>query len=96
MEEKSSRRYRKFSEEFKKEALELASKVGNTQAGRDLGVSESQIRNWKSQLKLSSSPSNKKSYEQLEQELKKANRELYYMKEINKVLKKARPSYLKT
>lgn len=95
MEEKVKRINRKFNDEFKKEAIALAVKVGNSQAARDLGVNESQIRDWK--LKLNSYLQNpiKKSYEELEKENKKLNKELFYMKEINKVLKKARQYSLK-
>lgn len=85
----SQKRNRKYSEEFKTEAIELASKVGNSEAGRQLGINEAQIRAWKSQLKLKSIDSNKKSYEELEKENKKLQKELNYMKEINKVLKKS-------
>ena len=89
MEQTSQKRNRKYSEEFKNEAIELASRVGNSEAGRQLGINEAQIRAWKSQLKLKSIDSNKKSYDELEKENKKLQKELYYMKEINKVLKKS-------
>jgi len=89
VEQTSQKRNRKYSEEFKNEAIELASRVGNSEAGRQLGINEAQIRAWKSQLKLKSIDSNKKSYDELEKENKKLQKELYYMKEINKVLKKS-------
>ncbi len=89
MEQTTRKRNRKYSDEFKTQALELASNVGNSEAGRQLGVNESQIRAWRSQSKIKPLDPQKKSYEELERELKKVNKELYYMKEINKVLKKS-------
>jgi transposase-like protein len=89
MEQKTRKTNRKFTEEFKKESVELAARVGNSQAGRDLGINEAQIRAWKSQLSKKSIDPNKKSYEEIEKELKKVTKENYYLKEINKVLKKS-------
>ena len=88
MEQVPNKKNRKYSEEFKSEAIKLASQVGNSEAGRQLGINESQIRAWKSQLKLKSADPNKKSYDELEKEYKKLQKELFYMKEINKVLSK--------
>ena len=89
MEDKVKRINRKFNDEFKQEAIALATKTGNAQAARDLGVNESQIRQWKSKFNPDFQSSNKKSYEELEKENKKLIKELFYMKEINKVLKKS-------
>jgi transposase len=89
MEKVPKRTNRKFTNEFKKEATLLASRVGNAQAARDLGVNESQIRQWKMKLNSNNQFNSKKSYEELERENKKLNKELFYMKEINKVLKKS-------
>jgi len=89
VEQVSQKKKRKYSEEFKREAIKLASHVGNSEAGRQLGINEAQIRAWKSLLKLKSNDSNRKSYEELERENKKLQRELFYIKEINKILKKS-------
>ena len=89
MENKVKRAKRQFSLEFKKEAIELAKKVGNSQAARDLGLSESHIRAWKSVFNPTSPSSETKSYSDLEKENKRLNKENYYLKEINKVLKKS-------
>ena len=89
MEEKTRKTNRKYSEEFKNEAVELASRVGYSKAGRELGINEAQIRAWKSQLKQKSLDPNKKSYDELEKEFRKITKENYYLKEINKVLKKS-------
>lgn len=89
MEQATNKRNRKYSDEFKKEAIERAGRVGYREVSLELGVSEAVIRTWKSQLKLKSIDPNKKSYEELELENRKLQKELFYMKEINKVLKKS-------
>lgn len=88
MESKSKRAKRTFSEEFKEEAIALGQKIGNSQAARELGLNESQIRQWKKKLEGSDS-ANKKSYAELEKEVNRLSKELGYMKEINDVLKKS-------
>lgn len=88
MELKDKRVKRKFTEEFKQEAISLAQKIGNTKAAKDLGINESQIRQWKKKLEGSDS-ANKKSYAELEKEVNRLSKELGYMKEINDVLKKS-------
>lgn len=91
MKEKKVRRT--FSQEFKDEAVELAKREGISKAAKDLGVVESCIRNWK---KKNESPTEapcqigaKKSYEELEKENRRLAKEIGYLKEINKVLKKS-------
>jgi transposase-like protein len=87
--EQEKRIKRKFTEEFKLEAIALGKKVGNTQVARDLGINESQIRQWKKRLDNLPESSNKKSYAELEKEVRKLSKEIGYLKEINEVLKKA-------
>lgn len=93
--EKSSKnkKNRSFSLEFKQEAIELAKKIGNVQAAKDLDVHESSIRHWRRKLDptyQSVVPEAKsKSYADLEKENKKLQKELNYMKQINDVLKKS-------
>jgi transposase len=89
VENKVKRAKRQFSLEFKKEAIELAKKVGNTKAAKELGLSESLIRSWKSVFTPSTTTTETKTYSDLEKENKRLNKELYYLKEINKVLKKS-------
>jgi len=50
VEDKDKRIKRKFIEEFKVEAIVLGKKLGNSQAARELGINESQIRQWKRKL----------------------------------------------
>ena len=95
MEEKKKRTKRSFTEEFKKEAVELALRVGNTQACADLGIGDSVLRSWKKKYGSSDqeapggTQSGKKSYADLEREVRRLSKENGYLKEINKVLKKS-------
>lgn len=93
MEKSEKKIKRKYTEEFKREAVELSKKIGKVAAGKELGIHESQIRLWKKKLEgsidsLKASPS-KKSYSDLEKEVQKLTKEIGYLKEINKVLKKS-------
>lgn len=89
----SKRQRRVFSQEFKTEAVELANSKGFAQAGEDLGVHPTTIRDWAKKhergLGNKSKNTSAKTYEELEKELKKVKKELQYMEEINKVLKKS-------
>lgn len=87
MEENGKRTRRAYTEEFKREAIALGSKVGPSKAARELGINESQIRHWKKRVYQTTE--NVKSYEDLEKENKRLQKELEYLKEINRVLKKS-------
>ncbi len=89
MEDRVKRIKRQFSEEFKKEAVALAQKDGNSKAARDLGLNESQIRQWKNKFNPPSASTEGKSYSELEKEVQRLAKEVYYLKEINNVLKKS-------
>jgi len=43
---KASRTRRTFTPEFKREAVELGRRIGIAQAASDLGITESNLRNW--------------------------------------------------
>lgn len=88
----STKKNRTFTEEFKQEAVNLARKIGNSEAARQLGINETNIRSWKKKQGPQAGPvlkSNVKSYHELEKENKKLQKEIGYLKEINKVLKKS-------
>lgn len=98
MELKSKKVKRKFTQEFRNEAIILASNVGYSQAARELGLSESLVRVWKKRKDLLKSPgqasafsqnSKTRTYEELEAELRRVTKENGYLLEINKVLKKS-------
>lgn len=75
----------KYSDEFKKDAVELASRVGLHNAARELGLNPTNIRRWKETKEL---PELKQENE-LERENRRLKKENHYLKEINKVLKKS-------
>lgn len=90
MEEKQRRAKRKFSDEFRREAVALGNKLGPSAAARELGLNESLIRSWKRKYDGDThSQGGKKSYSELEKENRRLSKENGYLKEINKVLKKS-------
>ena len=79
---------RVYSEEFKSEAIEMADKIGISQAGKELGINPNNINRWKS----SSSPKSakhQKSLAELEKECRQLQKENGYLRKINEVLKKS-------
>ncbi len=86
------RKYKSYTEEFKREAVARSQAVGVTKASEELKLTTSTIYGWI--RKYSDLPSfktfeNKPSYEELEKEVRKLKKELGYMEAINKVLKKS-------
>lgn len=79
-----------YSSEFKEQAVAKCMEIGALQASRELGVAESTLRKWQkaSVVKLGDNR-NKPSYEQLESEVRKLKKELSYVEEINRILKKS-------
>ena len=87
---------RSFTEEFKREAVRLATERGNVSAvARDLGISESVLNRWKRQLQQEtqqSCPGNRPFPGQgnaRDEALAKLQRELARVKQENEILKKA-------
>ena len=82
---------KKYTEEFKKEAVARSKAVGPSKTCEELGLSSSLIYSWKKKYddEVSTSKGKKPSYDELEKEVKKLKKELGYMDEINKVLKKS-------
>ena len=86
---------KRHSEEFKLEAIELAKRIGVMKAANELEVHETSVRGWIKKLDgpaaafNTTSQLSKKSYSELEKENKRLLKELGYMKEINRVLKKS-------
>ena len=91
MEEKKKRKRRLFTDEFKRETVELINKIGIRKAGAELDIGSSTLRVWKRKFENPESPvsSGKKSYSELEREIRRLSKENGYLKEINKVLKKS-------
>ena len=91
MEEKKRRQRRIFTEEFKREAVELVEKIGISKAEKELDIVNSVLRGWRKKYQSSETKpsSGKKSYSDLEKENRRMAKEIGYLKEINKVLKKS-------
>ncbi len=87
---------RSFTEEFKREAVQLATERGNISAvARDLGIHESVLNRWKRQLQQEGQQpgSGNRPFpgrgNARDQEMAKLQRELARVKEENAILKKA-------
>ena len=91
MEKKNKRTRRTFSEEFKQEAIELIDKIGLSKAEHELDIGESTLRAWRKKFRSPEAENSqaKKSYQELERENRKLAKEIGYLREINKVLKKS-------
>ena len=87
----TERKRRNFSEDFKKDAVELGQRVGASKAAKELGVHVSSIRTWtrEDSPEGESKKALKKSYGDLEKEIRRLSKENGYLKEINRVLKKS-------
>ncbi len=87
------RAYRRFSKEFKLEAIRLAEESGKptAQVARELGIRVNQIGKWRKQLEeqQTGTPSDKGRQGDLDTELKRLRRELADAREENEILKKA-------
>ena len=79
-----------YSTEFKAEALAKCSEIGINRTSKELGVAVATLRNWTLKAGAENSKnSGKPSYQELEKEIRKLKKELGYVSEINKVLKKS-------
>ena len=81
---------RKYSREFKEEAMNLAEQVGVVKAAEELGIHHDNIRRW---LKAQNGSKQKSipqaSQSALEEENRRLRKEIKYLKQINEVLKKS-------
>ena len=87
---------RTFTEEFKREAVRLATERGNVSAtARDLGVDESVLSRWKREVRQEITPLNpgNRSFpgqgNARDEDMAKLQRELARVREENEILKKA-------
>lgn len=79
-----------YSPEFKAEAVAKCLKLGISATSKELGIPYVTLRSWVSKSKKNTpDPGDKPSYEQLEQEVEKLKREIGYINDINRVLKKS-------
>jgi len=89
----SKRRYRMYSDEFKRNALELAetSDKSDAQIERDLGMSAGLLSQWRKRYKVSEESNGLElnEVEQLKAELKRLKRENAVLTQERDILKKA-------
>ena len=87
------RAYRRFSKEFKLEAIRLSEESGKpkAQVARELGIRVNQIGKWRKQLgePQEGASSDKGCHAERDDELKCLQRELADTREENEILKKA-------
>lgn len=81
---------RKFTKEFKQQAIELAVSIGNyTEAARQLGISDSTIHGFRKQLGLCSGTKKNDNLSEIEEELRRLRKENAELKKVNFILKEA-------
>src|SRR5689334_9666149 len=79
-----------YSPEFKAEAVAKCLNIGVNATSKELGIPPVTLRSWMPKDNCAvQSPGEKPSYEELEQEVQKLRREVGYINEINRVLKKS-------
>ena len=78
-----------FSLEFKAEAARKCLEIGINKTSLELGVSPSALRNWCLKGNSEACSKDKPSYQTLEAENLRLKKELGYVSEINKILKKS-------
>ena len=86
-----SRKTRKYTREFKQQAVTLAEEIGYTDASKKLGIPISTVRAWKNKVMTNGGSSVSKNNEKIDyaEELKKAQKEIIELKKINTILKSA-------
>jgi transposase len=81
---------RKFTKEFKQQAVDLAISIGNyTEAARQLGISDSTIHGFRKQLGLCSETKKNDNLSETERELRRLRKENAELKKVNFILKEA-------
>jgi len=84
---------KKYSPQFKDQALELASKEGVAQAAKDLGLKESQLYSWRASQRKYGVPLEEQKTQ--EAQLASLKREVNRLEEENAFLKKAAAYFAK-
>lgn len=75
---------RKYNDQFKRQAVQLAKSVGPTEAARKLGVSDANVHNWRKKFGDLASVSENEA-----DELKRLRKENSDLKKANTILKAA-------
>lgn len=84
-----TRKNRKFSDEFKAEAVAKSSKLGTNLTCKELGIASATLRGWILKATGNQPLGEKPSYEDLERENQRLRKEVGYINEINRILKKS-------
>lgn len=79
---------RKYSEEFKRQAVDLASELGPTGAARKLGIADGNINNWRKKFG-DSKRGPKPTQESADDELKRLRKKVVELEKANTILKAA-------
>ncbi len=81
---------KKYTEDFKREAVRLANERGNlSQVARDLGINDTLLQRWKKRLETSAERPFPGNGNPQDPELAQVKRDLARVKEENAILKKA-------
>ncbi len=81
---------RKYSDEFKRQALDLANKIGPTEAARKLGIRDTNLHNWRRKAGLPLFTKTPASIAESEaEELRRLRKENLDLKKANTILKSA-------
>jgi len=95
-------RYRRYTEEFKLEAVRLAESVGGTEAAKRLGIPDGSLRNWihrsrggKLKLRERNAVSGKRTIAEVEAENVRLRRELESTQLDLEIVKKAAAYFAK-
>ena len=78
-----------YSPEFKQAALDKCRELGINRTSAELGVARITLKSWMAKQGFDSPKPGKPSYQDLEAEVRRLKKELGYVTEINKVLKKS-------
>ena len=79
----------RYTQEFKLQAVAKCVEIGVSRTVEELGVCHATLKSWMLKAKRGPSAEGKPSYEDLEREVLKLKKELGYVSEINKILKKS-------
>lgn len=78
-----------YSTEFKAAAVAKCADIGVPRTSKELGVASSTLNEWRNRAEKASEPKSKPSYDELEKEVHRLRKELGYVNEINRILKKS-------
>lgn len=80
---------RKYSEEFKRQAVQLSYELGPTRAAKQLGISGVNVSKWRAKESKELVVDEKVKMESQEQEIKRLRKENDELKKVNYILKRA-------